>query len=531
MKRFQRAVAVFATAVIAGAGLTALTATSASAADIGSLTFTPTSGGDFLAPVVTTSGPCPAGTQSLNVQLTGGNVPAVGNNGDPVYGIGNNAADVAKNPISASFELTLVDIANNNNPVFSFRPPAGQPPLVYTATLYCSSDIFGVVLTDTYDGQFTVASDGTYREVVAAVATTIKPLTASPASPATTADTVSFTADVDAANGTAPVGSVQFTRGGANIGTALPVNASGVAIFSGTLPAGSGSIVATFTGTSPYGNATSAALPYTVNGVVVPAKPTSITLAVNPISGPSFQQVTLTGTVAVASGTPAGTCSFKNGTAVIGTSPVASGVCSFQTTGLSGNVSLTVAFVPTDAALFTGSTSAAVTASYAPPTTVPDQQTIIVTVPVGNLTIFTPYTPSAPLNLGPMVLNDAGTAFNATAVFNKVTITDTRPGDPGWTASLTGADFVGPTSTDIIPVGKSSFTRVTPTYISGNAIQAGDVTATNLPALTTSPQAFATATAGNGTGTVEVVADFNLSGVSTSTKPGQYTATVVFTIA
>ena len=530
MKRFQRAVAVLATAVIAGAGITVTTASSASAADIGSLSFIgipPTIDGSFTA---TTSGACPAGTQSVSVVVSGGNVPASGNGGNPVNLVGVQTANVTGNPVVTPFEDTLRSQAALNTPAYVYQPAAGSPPLVYDVVLHCASDIFGTK-TDSFDGQLSVASDGTVVEVVAQSVTTIKPLTASPASPATTADTVSFTADVDAANGTAPVGSVQFTRGGANIGTALPVNASGVAIFSGTLPAGSGSIVATFTGTSPYGNATSAALPYTVNGVVVPIPTTTTTLAVNPVTGPSFQQVTLSGTVAATSGTPAGTCSFKNGTSVIGTSPVTSGVCSFQTTGLSGNVSLTVAFVPTDAALFTGSTSAAVTASYAPPTTAPDPQTIIVTVPVGNLTIFTPFTPENPLNLGEMVLNASGTAFNATAGFDRVVITDTRPGNPGWTASLTGADFVGPTPTDIIPVGKSSFTAVTPTYVDGNAIQAGDVTATDLPVLTTSPQAFATATAGNGTGTVQVLANFNLFDVSTSTKPGQYTATVVFTIA
>ncbi len=188
-------------------------------------------------------------------------------------------------------------------------------------------------------------------------------------------------------------------------------------------------------------------------------------------------------------------------------------------------------YTPTDAALFKPATSAPVTASYAGVATVPDEQTVIVTIPTGTLTIFTPYTPANPLNLGTASLSADGKSFSASALFDGVTITDTRAGNPGWAASLARADFVNATG-DTIAAKLSGFENVAPRYTAGNAIQS--ITVNDLPADSASfiagPMSFAKAAPGAGTGTVDVTANFVLKNVPTSTKAGLYTTTVTFTV-
>jgi Bacterial Ig-like domain (group 3) len=350
---------------------------------------------------------------------------------------------------------------------------------------------------------------------------------------------VTLTATVSETDPAAPTGNVEFFDGATSLGTS-PVSGAGVATkVVGPLTAGARTLKAVYAGDSAFATS-QGTTPLTVTGAPPAASNTATVLTVNPASGPAYQSITFQGTVTDTTPpavTPVGTCQFLDGPAVFGTAPVnGSGVCTFISASFAfpGHV-FTAKFVPTDTAAFNPSTSNAVNADYAAPTTTPDDQTVVVTVPAGTLTVLTPYTPANPLNLGSMVLAGDGSSFSATAVFDKVTVTDTRAGNPGWTASLTRADFTGLAPADTIPAKYSGFTNVHGSYIAGNAIQLGDVAfsniAANSPTYVPGPATFATTTAGNGTGTVDILANFVLEGVPTSTRPGLYTATVTFTVA
>ena len=102
-----------------------------------------------------------------------------------------------------------------------------------------------------------------------------------------------------------------------------------------------------------------------------------------------------------------------------------------------------------------------------------------VTIPGGGLSITTPYSPTNPFQLGTAVLDGASSEFVAGAQFGDpskngatnggVTVTDTRAGGEGWTASATASDFAdGSTPTpDTINAENLTFRDVTAVQISG----------------------------------------------------------------
>ena len=138
-------------------------------------------------------------------------------------------------------------------------------------------------------------------------------------------------------------------------------------------------------------------------------------------------------------------------------------------------------FVPTNSAVYNTSTSLAVLFTATQPAIAPASQSIDVSIPSGSLTITTPYSSQNPFQLGTAVLDPAGAKFTASAPFgdgaspaNGVTVTDTRAGDLSWTASGTVTDFSNG-SGGVISGEDLAFTGVTPSYLTGNALQAGDV--------------------------------------------------------
>jgi hypothetical protein len=177
-----------------------------------------------------------------------------------------------------------------------------------------------------------------------------------------------------------------------------------------------------------------------------------------------------------------------------------------------------------------------------------------VNVDAGTLTIATPYTPTTPFDLGTMVLSPQGTYLHASAPFgtaaapaNGVTITDTRAGNPSWTASVQAQDFTA--GSNKINAGNLGFINLAPRYISGDAQQNVSVTNNASPVTVNAagtptgiepangtsnnglrgiPHQFATAPLGDGTvyvtGTMDLYAP-------TSTPAGLYKTTVTFTIA
>jgi hypothetical protein len=164
----------------------------------------------------------------------------------------------------------------------------------------------------------------------------------SSANPSVFGQTVTLTASVTAAVGTAtpPGGSVTFLDGTKNLGTATLSNGS-ASISVASLAVGSQGLTAVYAGDAVFSGGTSAVLNQTVN------KANSATLlTASPSPATVGQTVTLTATLSVVppgGGTPQGTVTFRDGSATLGTARVnAAGLATFQTSALAlGTHSLT----------------------------------------------------------------------------------------------------------------------------------------------------------------------------------------------
>ena len=152
----------------------------------------------------------------------------------------------------------------------------------------------------------------------------------SSSNPATTGQTVSFTATVSPAGAT---GTVQFSNGAVILGTATLNN--GVATLAASqLAAGTYSITATYSGDNLNTSATSSTLSQVVKGN------SSVVIVSGANPALPGQAVTFTATVTPASAT--GTIEFRNGATVLGTSTLSGGVAAFTTSQLAaGNNNIT----------------------------------------------------------------------------------------------------------------------------------------------------------------------------------------------
>jgi hypothetical protein len=358
-------------------------------------------------------------------------------------------------------------------------------------------------------------------------------------------------------------GSVQFENGGTALGSPVTVSGGTASTTTTTLPVGSDSLSAVFTPAafSAYSGSTGTA---SLTVTPPPAAATVTALSVNPTTAAADTSVALTASLtsggsALASG--AGQVSFyDNGTsttdtatgALLGTVALGSGgiatlnYSSFAT----GTHDIVASFAPTNSAVYQASLSLSLPFVATAPTYAPDPQTVNVSIPSGTLTITTPYNPANPFNLGTAVLDPADSKFTATAAFGSsatdgtnaggVTVTDTRAGQPGWTASAVSGNFTD-AANDVINAQDLTFTGVQAQYITGNALQSGVVTspigntAIYGPAATGTDglggvHPFATAPAGGSDGSVYINGVLTLT-APTSTPAGQYTATLTFTIA
>lgn len=164
-------------------------------------------------------------------------------------------------------------------------------------------------------------------------ASTTNKLTVSPTT-SVYGQSVTLTAAVSVVGpgGGTPGGTVIFKNGNTVVGTAR-LNASGVATLQTTsLPVGSDSLTAVWFGDSNYVGSTAA----TVSEVVSKdASTVALSSSLNPSR--AGQSVTFTAAVAAAlpgSGTPMGTVTFMNGSAVLGTGTLSAGRAIFTTTTL-----------------------------------------------------------------------------------------------------------------------------------------------------------------------------------------------------
>jgi Bacterial Ig-like domain (group 3)/Putative Ig domain len=205
--------------------------------------------------------------------------------------------------------------------------------------------------------------------------TTTTSVVASP-NPAIVGQPVTLTATIAVvapAAGTPGV-TVTFLDGSTSLGTGT-LSAGQAALTTSALAAGSHSITATYGGDSNFLGSSSSTLTLGIQQL------TTTTLVAAPNPANAGQLVTLSATVAAASGAPTGeTVTFLDGATVLGTGTIsAGGTATFTTASLAtGNHSLSASY-PGDPS-FAPSTSAALTLSVLPPPAViTDNETITVT--------------------------------------------------------------------------------------------------------------------------------------------------------
>jgi Bacterial Ig-like domain (group 3) len=352
-------------------------------------------------------------------------------------------------------------------------------------------------------------------------------------------------------------GSVQFKDNGGNIGSPVTVS-GGVATLPYTLTtSGSHPITAVFTPTALSGYASSTSNTVTITAAKVLTN-TTTALVVSPNTGPAFSAVTLTATV-----TPsvAGSVKFFDNGAQIGpVATVASGQAQITYSGFAqgDHANITAMFTPTDTTSYNPSTSAAADfLATAPTGPAPSQSTITANVAAGSLSITTPYTPEHPLDVGTLALNNQGTLLSGSIQFGdgnfvnygaagpdgtgSIQVVDTRAGGADWSASALSAGLLG--ATDSINGQNLGLTGITGHYLSGNALQSGDIVFTDHAAAPGVAPADAGSlglggstaheiahTVGGGVGSVAITGLLTVN-APTSTKAGAYTGTITFTVA
>jgi hypothetical protein len=416
----------------------------------------------------------------------------------------------------------------------------------------------------------------------AATVATTTTLTASPASPDITASNpaaVTLTTTVTPggalpAGFTGSPGVVQIKNGAAIVAT-VSVAPGATAPYHITTPLSlanpsTGSYVATFypdNGSALVGSASSA-VPYVVEA---PADATSITLGV--VAGPhAGDNVTYSGTVTDTT-TPAtvvttGTVNlFDNGSAVpLNSSPLVlsgTGGYTFTNTFASAGPHSVVAVYSGVPGSFLSASSTPATFSQAPTPGNPcdpavggqctDSQTITGKVPTGVLSISTPYTAVAPLDLGTLALDPTDTYFTANKQFGNSTtdptqdvlITDTRAGNLPWTAQAQAATLsdggsnagshisgenVGLTNLTIVPVSGNAFNGTAANFTRmANGAATPPVGPTDAGVLGLGNEAHDFAQAQHGVGSVGLLGTLTLNAPS-STEAGQFTGTITFTL-
>jgi hypothetical protein len=386
---------------------------------------------------------------------------------------------------------------------------------------------------------------------VAAVATSTS-LTVAPPSPAAHGTTENLSATVTPAN---TPGSLHFFDGATDLGAGTYNQTTGVATMSTVLADGSHSITAQFTptDTGAFTGSTSTAVPYTVSP---PGTPTTTTLAVAPPSGTAADttghlSVTLTSTT-----TPAGTAGgvhFFDGSTDLGagTYNATTGVATMTTSLTIGNHPLIATFTPTSQTFqpsssnvlidaVVGANSAGIPIS-ATDNTAPFTGSLVLSVQTGTAINLTQVDPTTAAGHPVQATDPTGHrhAWVFTGGLTGVSVVDTRPGaDPtshgvGWTLNGQAASFQSGATTY-----PAAFLGWTPALVATGSDAEGTVTAgasvdSQLKTATSdglaSSKTFAKAAAGNGLGTQNVSASFELRIPDTS-PTGTYISVLTITL-
>ena len=476
------------------------------------LTIAPASGNQFVSPTLTTSGPCPVGSDNFYVKLYGGAAGSQMPDGgqlmkDPGF-IGMSTTDPFTFQTSFNFKDTATDagVASLNGG--------------YVIEVVCQTELSTILRTFTAPLTFNAAGTS-YTTPVVLIGTTTA-LGVAPASPQQAGTSVTLTATVTPASGGAPAGSVEFFDGAASLGSSA--TSGGVASLStSALSVGTHSLTATFTG-SGFSSSTSSASSYTITAA--PAKASTTTLTVTPSgTAPAGSNVTLDAGVSITGGGAAnGTVEFFDGANKISTKPVVAGAASYATqfAGV-GTHTLKAVFVPADAAVQLGSEDSEDLSITGVPTQA--LQTITVSlVETGTLTISVA---DDTVDLPNFTLDATADKLSSAGPINPVTVTDTRLYEQGWSVSGQVTDFTS-------PAGSFSSTGLgwTPNVVTppaGSVITPGAAVAPFTSSGLSTPKVLASAASDNGRGTTVLGADLLLK-APTTTLPGTYSALLTLTV-
>ena len=295
-----------------------------------------------------------------------------------------------------------------------------------TGTLNASG-VATLVLTPAVDTYSITASYGGSSTDAASVSSPPITVTVNPAVTTTTliatpttlyaGRTLTLTATVTAGSGSTPTGTVTFLNGAASLGTGT-LNAAGVAALVLTPPLGVYSITAAYGGTTDDAPSVSSP-PITVN-VDYPATATVLTASPDP--SPVENNVTFTATVSSSAGTPTGTVSFYDGTVLLGTSTLESGVATYSTSALTvGSHNITAQYP--GVAGFAASTSSVVVEVITPPAFSISASPASLSVYTGEAATYTvTVTPGTGFTL-PAALTCTQLPANTTCTFTPATVT------------------------------------------------------------------------------------------------------------
>lgn len=182
---------------------------------------------------------------------------------------------------------------------------------------------------------------------------------------------VTFTATVSTASGSAPSGTMTFAAGSTTL-AAVPVTGNIVTYTTSSLTAGAYSVVANYSGDSANGASSSSAVLVMVTAAGTSTSNTTMTFSpAAPIVG---TPITLSATVTGKGAAPTGSVYFTDGSTVVGSTPVGSGgTASITTSKFAVGAHSLTAFYTGDAA-YSSSTSSVTTAQ-------------VYAVPVGDYTL------------------------------------------------------------------------------------------------------------------------------------------------
>jgi Bacterial Ig-like domain (group 3)/Beta-propeller repeat len=394
------------------------------------------------------------------------------------------------------------------------------------------------------------SSDATYAVSISAALTQIVNAPAktgtttslsSSLNPATTGQSVTFTATVTGVGSNMPVptGTITFLDGTTALGTQALNGSAQASLTTSALTAGSHPMTAVYSADTNYAASTTAALTQIVNAAVKTNTTTSLLSSANP--APTGQSVIFTATVAgVGSNTPVptGTVTFLDGTTTLGMSTLnGSAQASLTTSALAvGSHSITAVYGAD--ANYAASTSTAVAevvntpaktntttsvSSSANPATIGQSVVFTATVagvgsnspvPTGMATFLDGTT-----TLGTGTLNSAGTATFATTtlVAGVHPITVQYGGDTNYLGSTSGAlsqtvnaaasyTIAFNPTTLTVTRGQSGTVTITVTPI-GGFNQSVALACSGLPILTTCTFNPLTVASANGTSTLTIATD------------------------